>query len=201
MQIQDHEVAIVAEEPQDNVFSDDEVANGLTDVTVLVRALHGVIVKADVVELGRFIRFFLVDDSSFRCKKKLQLVKQYFDVNGLILVYDITSTDTFEELDDVLRVLQKMVAPDVDICLVGTKADLAVSRMISYDDAEKKSQEHGYSLFETSAATGINCEEALMETLDKMAERRSEVREYLSENTQDKDAPYLDVDKLLPIGR
>ncbi|KAK6032881.1 Ras family protein [Ostertagia ostertagi] len=207
MEIHNHEVAVVADEPQyaanrykilvvgrrgtgksalirrlkDNVFSDGEDVAGLTDVTVLVRALHGSIVKADVVEVD--LSEFLSNDAP-TSQARVHFVKQYFDVNGLILVYDITNTDTFDEIDDVLRALQKMVAPDVDICIAGTKADLVESRMISYEAAEKKSIEHGFSLFETSAVTGINCEEVLIETLDKLAERRSDVREYLSENAE-----------------
>ncbi|KAK5983005.1 hypothetical protein GCK32_000615 [Trichostrongylus colubriformis] len=205
MEIQDHDVEVVADEPQysanrykimvvgrrgsgksalirrlkDNVFSED--VDGLTDVTVLVRALRGSIVKADLVEVD--LSNLLTTDSA-SSQAKVHFVRQYFDVNGLLLVYDITDADTFEEIDDVLRVLQRMVAPDVDICMVGTKADLTVSRRISFEVAERKSIEHGYSLFETSALTGTNCEEVLMETLDKLAERRSDIREYWSENTQ-----------------
>ncbi|RCN51093.1 hypothetical protein ANCCAN_02880 [Ancylostoma caninum] len=75
----------------------------------------------------------------------------------------------------------KRIAPDVDIFLVGTKADLSDARKICFAVAEKKSQELGFSLFETSAVTGINCEELILEVLDKLFERRAEVREYLME--------------------
>uniref|UniRef100_A0A7I4Z7M6 Ras domain containing protein n=1 Tax=Haemonchus contortus TaxID=6289 RepID=A0A7I4Z7M6_HAECO len=208
MEINDHEVAVVEDEPQyapnrfkilvvgrrgsgktalirrlkDNVFSDEEDdPTSATDVTVIVRAVQGSIIKADMVEVD--LSTFLACDSP-SSQAKVHFVRQYFDVNGLLLLYDITNSDTFEEIDDVLRTLQRMVAPDVDICIVGTKADLMESRKISFEAAEQKSVEHGFSLFETSALTGINCEEALIETLDKLAERRAEVREYWKENTE-----------------
>ncbi|KIH57243.1 Ras family protein [Ancylostoma duodenale] len=134
------------------------------------------------------------------------VAKHCLDVNGLLLVYDTTNQDAFGEICDVLPSLQRMthsqevsgcgvlafpaekdrnkIAPDVDIFLVGTKADLSDARKISFVDAEKKSQDLGFSLFETSAVIGINCEELILEVLDKLSERRAEVREYLTEKEE-----------------
>ncbi|EYB96651.1 hypothetical protein Y032_0148g2650 [Ancylostoma ceylanicum] len=150
----------------------------LPEITVVVRAVRGDIVKADlqIMELSNFVTN---DDPSNLAK--VHIAKHCLDVNGLLLVYDTTSQETFEEICNALPSLQRMIAPDVDICLVGTKADLSDAREISFVDAEKKSQALGFSLFETSAVTGINCEELILEILDKLSERRAEVREYLTE--------------------
>ncbi|VDM59721.1 unnamed protein product [Angiostrongylus costaricensis] len=162
---------------KNNVFPDSDAITSFPNVTVIVRAIHGSIIKADLVESD--LTDFLAKDAS-PDTAKVHLAKQTLDVNGLFLIYDITNSETFWEIDEVLRV----IPPDVDICLVGTKADMVDHRQISFKEAENKSHQLGFSLVETSAMMGINCEELLLEVLDKVAERRLEVRQYLSESTE-----------------
>ncbi|KAK6766107.1 hypothetical protein RB195_025800 [Necator americanus] len=160
-----------------NIFHNPKEEISHPEITVVVRAIHGSIVKADLQ---------IIELSSFACNEdvsgpaKVHMAKNFMDVNGVLLVYDTTNVKTFQELCDTLPTLQRMIAPNVDIFLVGTKADLNDQRMVSFDDAEKKSQELGFSLFETSAVTGVNCEELLIEVLDKVAERRAEIQERLT---------------------
>ncbi|KAJ1364241.1 hypothetical protein KIN20_024290 [Parelaphostrongylus tenuis] len=166
---------------KNNVFPDPDTIASFPNVTVVVRAVHGSIFKADLVESD--LTDFLAKDSSSN-KSSVHFARQTLDVNGLLLIYDITNSNTFWEIDEVLRIVERMVSPDVDICLVGTKADLVDHRQISFKEAESKSHQLGFSLFETSAMMGINCEEMLLEMLDKLAERRQEVQQYVSESTE-----------------
>ncbi|WKY17250.1 hypothetical protein Q1695_001677 [Nippostrongylus brasiliensis] len=163
---------------QRNTF---ENSKDIPEVVVVIRAVHGSIVKVDLVAVD--ICKFLGDDP-ITDQARVDFVKHSFDMSGLFLLYDTTNAETFAEIDEVLRVLKRMVPPDVDVCIVGTKADLVDSRKVSYDEAERKSQQLGYSLFETSALTGLNCDDVLLETLDKLSERRREIRDYLLETTE-----------------
>ncbi|ETN87179.1 Miro-like protein [Necator americanus] len=118
-----------------NIFHNPKEEISHPEITVVVRAIHGSIVKADLQ---------IMELSSFACNEdvsgpaKVHMAKNFMDVNGVLLVYDTTNVKTFQELCDTLPTLQRMIAPNVDIFLVGTKADLNDQRMVSFDDAEKK---------------------------------------------------------------
>src|ERR1700722_11605072 len=55
--------------------------------------------------------------------------------------------------------------------LVGNKADLSAERRVSFADAEQFASETGVSLYEVSAKTGINVEEAFAELATTMRQR------------------------------
>ncbi|CAJ0609154.1 unnamed protein product [Cylicocyclus nassatus] len=167
-----------------NTFEKTKNETDLSEVVVLVRAIQGYIAKADVqiAELSTFV----ADGDDKSSPVKVHNAKNYLDVNGVLLLYDMTNATAFEEVTDALSALQKMVAPDVDIYLVGTKSDLIDARAITFEEAEERAEKLGYSLFETSAVTGKNCEELLVEVLDRLAERRAAAQEYYREKKQNK---------------
>ncbi|RCN51094.1 hypothetical protein ANCCAN_02881 [Ancylostoma caninum] len=77
----------------------------LPEITVVVRAIRGDIVKADlqIMELSNFVAN---DDPSNLAK--VHIAKHCLDVNGLLLVYDTTNQDAFGEICDALPSLQRM---------------------------------------------------------------------------------------------
>ncbi|KHJ95651.1 Miro-like protein [Oesophagostomum dentatum] len=129
-----------------NVFEDQKDEITLPEITVIVRAVEGHIIKADfeIMELSKFL-----PDDDPSSPAKMHNAHHHLDVNGVLLVYDITNMDSYREICDALPVLQHMLAPDVDISFVGTKSDLKEAREVPFEDAEKKSQQLEFSLFET----------------------------------------------------
>ncbi|CAI0410980.1 unnamed protein product [Linum tenue] len=69
-----------------------------------------------------------------------------------VIVYDITSPESFNKAQYWVKELQKHGSPDIVLALVGNKADLHESREDGIDYAEK----NGMFFIETSAKTADN---------------------------------------------
>jgi small GTP-binding protein len=72
-----------------------------------------------------------------------------------ILVFDLTSPQSFANLNEFVELLQQKAPPDCVLVLVGNKSDLKDKRAISRGEAENYSRNIGSIFYcETSAATG-----------------------------------------------
>lgn len=96
----------------------------------------------------------------------------YHSAHGVMVVYDITDRRSFENLKNYWLNEVRMHAPqNAVLMLVGNKCDLTEQRKVDFATAEKLASEMNVSLFEVSAKTGINVEEAFTELARDMRER------------------------------
>lgn len=80
---------------------------------------------------------------------------------GIILVYDMTSLDTFNQLAKWIGYVQNHATADVSLMLVASKSDLEGKREVTREDGMKFSQNHEiHHFYEVSAKTGDNVTEA-----------------------------------------
>lgn len=87
--------------------------------------------------------------------------KSYFrNAVGAILVYDITSMSSFDQLTDWLNDLQSLCVPNAYILLVGNKADLESQRQVGAQQIKEFAERHKLETIETSALNGKNVKEA-----------------------------------------
>lgn len=94
-------------------------------------------------------------------KKFRELLPAYCNgASGALVLFDLTNTESLEELGPWVEVLNTYV-PGISKILVGTKADLVrerqVPRAVALDIKEKYNM---VDFFETSSKTGENVEEA-----------------------------------------
>ena len=82
----------------------------------------------------------------------------YRGANAAVIVYDITSLDSFERAKKWVTELEKQAQPDITIALVGNKTDLQTNRQVSKDLVQSYLQEKSDNLItmEASAKTGEN---------------------------------------------
>ena len=74
------------------------------------------------------------------------------------------SQKSFDDVDVWLKDLKTNSSPDIKIFLIGNKADLEESRVISKQQAEEYKEEYDLNYFkETSAKTGMNAQEIFIE--------------------------------------
>jgi GTPase KRas protein len=83
---------------------------------------------------------------------------------GFLLVYSITSRQSFEEImtfqQQILRVKDKDYFP---IIVVGNKCDLETERRVSKQEGEALARQFGCKFIETSAKSRINVDDAFYE--------------------------------------
>ncbi|KAA0036491.1 ras-related protein RABF1 [Cucumis melo var. makuwa] len=76
-----------------------------------------------------------------------------------VIVYDITSSDSFAKAQYWVKELQKHGSPDIILALVGNKADLQEKRKVSVQDGTEYAEKNGMFFIETSAKTADNINE------------------------------------------
>jgi GTPase SAR1 family protein len=79
---------------------------------------------------------------------------------GVILVFDITSRRSFEELSIWLGEVHQRCDPNAAITLIGNKTDLSNQRAVTSADAQAFAANHQLTYIETSARGGDNVTEA-----------------------------------------
>ena len=94
----------------------------------------------------------------------------YRGAKAAIIVYDITSTNSFYRAKEWVHELrQQVINPDIVIALAGNKSDLISKRMVEYEDANAYAEENGLLFMETSALNGNNVNEMFLNIAQKLA--------------------------------
>jgi len=97
------------------------------------------------------------------------------DGQGFLLVYNITSRPTFDEVSTLYdKILRTKDTEKVPIVLVGNKCDLKDERQVEYVEGAELSKNWGCSFFETSAKIKLNNEACFFELVREI--RKSKPR-------------------------
>ncbi|CDR97153.1 Ras family protein, putative [Babesia bigemina] len=78
------------------------------------------------------------------------------DSSAAIVVYDITSRESFDKVGDWIKDIKELRGDKAVIVLVGNKTDLLDKRKVSYDEGEEQAKKFGCLFCETSAKNGDN---------------------------------------------
>ena len=106
------------------------------------------------------------------------ITKNYYKgAHGIILLYDVTSRKTFENVANWVTQIKEEVSDKVNIILVGNKIDDEKNRKVSTKEGEEIAKEYGLSFFETSAKSGINIDTTFNELVKKTVEAYSKLDE------------------------
>ena len=80
--------------------------------------------------------------------------------NGVLVVYDITDRDSFDNLNSWLIEIEKNANKNVYKLLIGNKCDLESERKVSYQEGKEFAANNGMSFIETSAKADTKVNEA-----------------------------------------
>ncbi|KAG7216267.1 hypothetical protein INR49_021804 [Caranx melampygus] len=97
----------------------------------------------------------------------------YRDAHALLLLYDITSKSSFDNIRAWLTEIHEYAQSDVVIMLLGNKADMSGERAIRRDEGERLAREYSVPFMETSAKTGVNVELAFTAVAKELKHRLS----------------------------
>jgi Ras-related protein Rab-8A len=83
----------------------------------------------------------------------------YKGAMGIVLAYDCTSEESFNNVRNWVRQIEVHASPNVEKILVGNKADLVDRKVIDTEQGMALAKEFGMAFFETSARSGLNVNE------------------------------------------
>ena len=100
------------------------------------------------------------------------ITKNYYKgANGIILIYDVTNKQSYENVKNWLTQIKEEANPNVIIYLAGNKIDVEEDqRVITTEDGQKIADEYKLPFKETSAKNGINVNEIFQELVEKIDE-------------------------------
>ena len=91
--------------------------------------------------------------------------------NGILLVYDITNKDSFENVNKWAQEIRDKSEDSIPIVLIGNKLDLEEKRCITKEEAEDFAEKYcdgGIKFYETSCKTGENVCEAINDLAEQI---------------------------------
>jgi len=131
----------------DNTFTESFISTIGVDFKLRTIDLQGSKVKLQLWDTAGQERFRTITSSYYR------------GAQGVIVVFDVTKKDTFNNVVKWLQELERYAAEDVKKLLVGNKIDLT-PREVTCDEAKELAEKLGLDYVETSAKTSSNVEEA-----------------------------------------
>ena len=113
--------------------------------------LDGATVKMQIWDTAGQERFRTITSSYYR------------GAHGIMVVYDVTDRETFENVKHWLEEIDTNSGPNVEKLLVGNKCDLASRRVVTTEQGKQLADSIGCAFVETSALSSINVDEAFMQ--------------------------------------
>jgi small GTP-binding protein len=159
-------------------------ASGVGKSAIVQRLVDGVFREESTSTVGVEFKPFIVpvDDQNVKLQiwdtagqERFKSVSRAYFRNavGAVLVYDITSDTSFDELANWLHELQQLANSNALILLVGNKKDLEAQRQVGAEQARDFAERHKLDYLETSAKSGQNVSETFTRLAFAIAKRVS----------------------------
>lgn len=133
----------------DKRFDESYVSTIGIDFTVKTIDVDGKIFKVQMWDTAGQERFRTITTSYYR------------GAHGIIMVYDVTDKNSFENMKMWLNEIERYASENVVKFMIGNKTDLATKREVTNEEAKQFAEKMDITHFETSAKTSNNFQDIL----------------------------------------
>ena len=95
----------------------------------------------------------------------------YKGSHGVVLVYDITERESFNNISNWINESKKFAGNNIVRILVGNKCDLNEGRKVTFKEGSEFAEREGMLFFEASAKARINIDEIFSDLTKAMLEK------------------------------
>jgi len=149
----------------DDAFNTTFISTIGIDFKIKTIELRGKKIKLQIWDTAGQERFHTITTSYYR------------GAMGIMLVYDITNSKSFDNIAKWLRNIQEHANEDVEKMILGNKCDMEDKRVIPKERGEAIARENGIRFLETSAKTNVNIDRAFIELSESILDKTVETQE------------------------
>lgn len=134
----------------DDTYTESYISTIGVDFKIRTIELEGKTIKLQIWDTAGQERFRTITSSYYR------------GAHGIIVVYDVTDMDSFNNVKTWLSEIDKYATDKVNKLLVGNKCDLVVKKVVDFQTAKDFADQLEIPFLETSAKSATNVEQAFM---------------------------------------
>lgn len=132
----------------DHIYQETYISTIGVDFKIKTIHLDGKVLKLQIWDTAGQERFKTITSSYYR------------GAHGIIICYDVTDADTFNNVQTWLKEIEKYAPDDVCKLLIGNKCDLVVKRVVDHATAKEFADKLNIPFLETSAKNATNVDAA-----------------------------------------
>lgn len=134
-------------------FSDDSFSTSF--ITTI-----GIDFKIKTIELdGKRIKLQIWDTAGQERFRTITTA-YYRGAMGILLVYDVTDEQSFQNIRNWIRNIEQHASDNVDKLLIGNKCDMVSEKQVEAARGQALAEEYGIDFFEASAKSNMNVNQA-----------------------------------------
>lgn len=134
----------------DDTYTDSYISTIGVDFKIRTIELDGKTIKLQIWDTAGQERFRTITSSYYR------------GAHGIIIVYDVTSKESFDSVKQWLQEIERYASESVNKLLVGNKSDMTSKRVVTTEQGQEMASSLKMPFLETSAKAATNVEKAFM---------------------------------------
>jgi len=143
----------------DDTYTESYISTIGVDFKIRTIQLEGKTIKLQIWDTAGQERFRTITSSYYR------------GAHGIIVVYDVTEMETFNNVKQWLHEIDRYASEGVNKLLVGNKADLVTKKQVETATAKELADSMSFPFLETSAKSATNVEHAFMTMASEIKKR------------------------------
>merc|ERR1712217_572409 len=143
----------------DDTYTESYISTIGVDFKIRTLEQDGKTVKLQISDTAGQERFRTITSSYYR------------GAHGIIIVYDVTDKESFNNVKHWVQEIEKYAADGVNKLLVGNKCDLASKKVVQYDEAKELADGLNIQFMETSAKNSHNVEKTFQSMAREIKQR------------------------------